>query len=177
VLYDLDGKIHAILDGGECKVGVESTIIDLTSNRPKLLRAGGMPIELLEEKLGKIEVVKSSTVALCPGMKYKHYSPKAPVFLFLPSTDMQDKIIKKYDTYSGKAVIFALNSNIVKYGDRTVYNVGKNAEDYAHNLFDFLRKADKEEFDVILCEGVDDSGFGLGVMNRLIKASADNIVE
>ena len=177
VLYDLNGKIHAILDGGECKVGVESTIIDLTTDKTRLLRAGGMPVEILEEKLGKIEVVKSSTVALCPGMKYKHYSPKAPVFLFLPSAGMQDKITQKYDTYEGKAVIFALSNNVKAYGNRVVYNVGKDAEEYAHNLFDYLRKADKEEYDVILCEGVDDSGFGLGVMNRLIKASANNIIE
>ncbi len=177
VLYDLNGKIHAILDGGECKVGVESTIIDLTTEKTRLLRAGGMPVEILEEKLGKIEVVKSSSVALCPGMKYKHYSPKAPVFLFLPSSNMQDKITQKYDTYEGKTVIFALTDNVKKYGDRVVYDVGKSAQEYAHNLFDYLRKADKEEFDAILCEGVDDSGFGLGVMNRLIKASANNIIE
>ena len=177
VLYDLDGKIYAILDGGECKVGVESTIIDLTTEKTRLLRAGGMPVELLEEKLGKIEVVKSSTVALCPGMKYKHYSPKAPVYLFLPSSDMKAKITQKYDTYAGKAVIFALSNNVSGYDGRNVYDVGKNSEEYAHNLFDYLRKADREEYDTILCEGVDDSGFGLGVMNRLIKASANNIIK
>ena len=177
VLFDLNGKIPAILDGGECSVGVESTIVDVSGKQPKLLRAGGMPIEVLEEKLGKIEVVSSSTVALCPGMKYKHYSPSASVFLFLPSADISEKITQKYDTYSGKAVIFALSENVKKYANRSVYDVGNDAEEYAHNLFDYLRKADKDGYDLILCEGVDDSGFGLGVMNRLIKASANNVVK
>lgn len=177
VLFDLDGKIDAILDGGECSVGVESTIIDLSTEKTRLLRAGGMPIEVLEEKLGEIEVVSSSSIALCPGMKYKHYSPKAPVFLFLPSKNQVEKVIKAYDEHKGRAVIFALEKNKEKYGERTVYCVGKNDKDYAHNLFDLLRSADKNEFDLILCEGIDDSGYGLGVMNRLIKASAGNIIQ
>ena len=78
---------------------------------------------------------------------------------------------------SGKAVIFALEKNAQAYGERNVYSVGKDDKDYAHNLFDLLRKADKNEFDLILCEGITDEGYGLGVMNRLIKASAGNVIE
>lgn len=176
VYFDLNGKIPAIIDGGECSVGVESTVIDLTGDKVRLLRAGGMAIEVLEEKLGKIEVEKSSTVALCPGMKYKHYSPTAKVTLVLKSESMSEKICSLYDKVEN-AVIFATKSNLEKYANRTVFCVGSNSADYAHNLFGFLRKADELGYQNVICEGVDDSGLGLGVMNRLIKASGENIIE
>ena len=175
VYYDLNGKIHAVLDGGECSVGVESTVIDLTGSMPRLLRAGGMPVEELEKKLGKIEIEKNTGVALCPGMKYKHYSPSARVVLVPPCADMSEKIKSAYDNEKN-AVIFALSQNVGTYGERMVMNVGKNAQEYAHKLFGYLRKADELGYLVIFAEGVSDEGFGLSVMNRLSKACAGNIL-
>lgn len=175
VYFDLNGKIHAVLDGGECSVGVESTVIDLTGKTPRLLRAGGMPIEELEEKLGKIEIEKKTGIALCPGMKYKHYSPNAKVVLVPPSIDACEKIKNAYDL-TKNAVIFALDSNGEKYGARTVMKVGKDAQEYAHRLFGYLRKADELGYSVIFAEGVSEDGFGLSVMNRLSKASGGNII-
>ena len=175
VYFDLRGKIHAVLDGGDCNVGVESTVIDLTGKTPRLLRAGGMPVEELEKKLGKIEIEKNTGVALCPGMKYKHYSPNAKVVLVPPCSHMCTKIKNAYDSEKN-AVIFALSENVEKYADRTVMNVGKDAQDYAHKLFGYLRKADELGYSIIFAEGVSEEGFGLSVMNRLSKACAGNIL-
>lgn len=173
VYDDLNGKIAAIVDGGECEVGVESTVIDFcTEGKVRLLRAGGMPIETLEAEVGEIEVVKNSKVALCPGMKYKHYAPTAEVYL--SPVGECDKIIAAYDEFAGKGkkvVIIALEPNREKYGDRVVWSAGKDSRDYAHNLFALLRRSDDESADVVLCEGVSDDGYGLGVENRLGKAS------
>lgn len=175
VCEDLKGKIYAILDGGECSVGVESTVIDLTTPIPRLLRAGGMPIEELEKKLGKIEIEKKTTVALCPGMKYKHYSPNAKVVLVPPCCDMTEKIKNAFDKEQN-AVIFALDKNAEKYEARAVMKVGKDAQDYAHRLFGYLRRADELGYSVIFAEGVSEEGFGLSVMNRLTKASGMNLL-
>ena len=145
VYDDLNGKIAAIIDGGECEVGVESTVIDFCSE-------------------GK--------VALCPGMKYKHHAPTAEVYL--APVGGSDKIIAAYDRFIGagkKTVIVALDGNRERYGDRLVWSAGKNSRDYAHNLFALLRRSDDESADVVLCEGVPDDGYGLGVENRLGKAS------
>ena len=82
---DMDGRIDGIVDGGPCQVGVESTILDLTTPIPRLLRPGGLPLEALEEVLGEVAVDKAVTAPLsagekprAPGMKYRHYAPKAP---------------------------------------------------------------------------------------------------
>lgn len=131
-----------------------------------------MPIEELEAEVGEIEVVKSSKVALCPGMKYKHYAPTAEVYL--APVGRSDKIIAAYDRFTEdgkKTVIVALDGNRERYGDRLVWSAGKDSQDYAHNLFALLRRSDDEKADVVLCEGVPDDGYGLGVENRLGKAS------
>ncbi len=169
VFSDLDGKIAAIIDGGECKVGVESTVIGFDGEKPRLLRAGGTPIEALEREIGEIEVVKSSTVALCPGMKYKHYSPTAEVFVCEKSA-----IIKAYDeaVNDGKrAVIIGLEKLRSEAKERNFWSVGKSVDDYAQKLFAFLRKCDDENLDAAFCQAVDETGLGSSVMNRLEKAS------
>lgn len=86
VLEDMDGKIEGVVDGGPCSVGVESTILDLTCQPPRLLRPGGLPLEDLERLIGHIDVDRAVTAPLqegekpkAPGMKYRHYAPKAPV--------------------------------------------------------------------------------------------------
>ncbi len=173
VLFDLDGKIPAIIDGGACDVGVESTVIDFcVEGKVRLLRAGGMPLETIEKVVGKVEVVKNGKVALCPGMKYKHYAPTAEVYLASPGET--DKIIAAYDEFDGegkKVAVLALASSAPAYGDRRVWTAGKDSREYAQNLFALLRRADDEGLDVLLCEGVTDEGYGLSVENRLGKAS------
>lgn len=179
VYADLKGKIPAIIDGGECSVGVESTVIDFTSAKPRLLRAGGMPLEILEAEVGEIEVVKNSKVALCPGMKYKHYSPLAEVYLAVVGECQAERMARTYDglVESGvKTVIVAMSGQADNFGSRNVWNAGETESDYAHNLFALLRKADDEKFGAVVCQGTADSGMGASVLNRLTKASGGKTV-
>ena len=174
VYDDLNGKISAIIDGGECSVGVESTVIGFEGENPRLLRAGGMPLETLEEAIGKIEIVKSSKVALCPGMKYKHYSPTAEVFVV-----SKDKLASAYEEMEKRGerpVIIALDG-VVENKSALFWSAGKSVADYAKNLFALLRKCDDEGVSVALCQAVEEDGLGLSVMNRLEKASGGKKIE
>ena len=171
VYNDLDGKIRYILDGGRCKVGIESTIVDCTDNI--LLRKGGISARDIEAVIGQLNEPKDTGIALCPGMKYKHYSPSAEVYLALPSQSMSDRIKQKYDKMSGKRIILTLGGD---YGDRNICVVGSTPEEYAHNLFAEFRRLDGEGYTCIICEGVLEQGVGAGLMNRLIKASGGKTI-
>ena len=175
----MKGKIPYILDGGACKIGIESTVIDLTRETPRLLRPGGLPVEKIKEVVGEIEVVTNASVALCPGMKYKHYAPKAEVFFSAYYDKMTDTIADWYDkivSRGGKPVIMCLDENAEKYGKRDVITTGASYDDYAHNLFADLRLADERGYGYIIAEGVPDSGIGNSLINRLIKSSGGRII-
>ncbi len=180
VLRDLKGKIEYILNGGSCKVGVESTIIDLSGKTPKLLRAGGISKEELQEVCGcEIEIAAGGTVALSPGMKYKHYAPKAAVYFSAYYDGMVSGIIRNYDILADKGnrtVILSLGKNADKYGQRNVYDMGDDVRGYAHNLFASLRRADKDGYDAVIAEGVPSDGIGAAIINRLVKASGGKII-
>jgi L-threonylcarbamoyladenylate synthase len=178
VFDDLCGKIPAILDGGACRVGVESTIIDLTRSTPRLLRAGGMPLETIESKLGKTEIVDTlnSKVALCPGMKYKHYSPKAEVYLAAAGEDTRERILRAYKGFEGKTVVVCLDSLADSLDGVEVLRAGNDAQSYAHNLFSLLRECDELGFDTVIAQGVEEVGYGRSVLNRLIKAAGGKTV-
>ena len=179
VYFDLNGKIPAILDGGDCTVGVESTVIDFTAGAPRLLRAGGMPVETIEKVIGPVTVVRNSKVALCPGMKYKHYSPDADVFMAVPGKDIKQRMADAFDKAESdgkKAVIIAMSELNDSFGNRKVWDAGKDCESYAHNLFAFLRKADDEKYSVVICQGVEEKGMGASVYNRLIKAAGGKTI-
>lgn len=173
VYDDLNGKIAAIIDGGECEVGVESTVIDFCAEgKVRLLRAGGMPIELLESEIGEIEVVKNSKVALCPGMKYKHYAPTAEVYL--APVGESEKIIAAYDrfTNNGKKRLSSRLTATGKSTEPAPYGArAKTVATTRTTCLALLRRSDDEKADVVLCESVTDDGYGLGVENRLGKAS------
>ncbi|MDE7396066.1 MAG: threonylcarbamoyl-AMP synthase, partial [Clostridiales bacterium] len=176
VFSDLDGKIPYILDGGECEIGLESTIVDASGDygECKLLRAGGLPKEEIERVAGKLETVAHSRVALCPGMKYRHYAPEADVYYALQSPSMAIRICRKYDEEKAKgrkAVIFCLSGSMARYDARTVEDMGENCDSYAHRLFACLRRADEQGYQTVLCEGVPSSGVGEAIANRLIKSS------
>lgn len=180
VYDDLGGKIAAILDGGACAVGVESTVIDFVGDTPRLLRAGGMPLEPLEEVIGKIQREVKSDKPLCPGMKYKHYAPTCDVTVVMPGEKQQQKTIDLYDklvSEGKKTVILSLEGHIPAYGDRNIFNVGADSREYAHNLFLLLRECDKVGYDAAIAEGVTDQGYGLSVMNRVCKSAGGKIIE
>lgn len=174
VYDDLNGKIAAIIDGGTCNVGVESTVIDFADEMPRLLRAGGMPVEILEAEIGGIRREVKSDVPLCPGMKYKHYSPLADVTVVMPGGAQCEKVSAAYDSFvnSGrKTVILAVSGHVGYYAGKNVVDMGKDSREYAHNLFAALRGCDKDGYDCAIAEGIGEEGYGLSVMNRLIKAA------
>ena len=180
VLGDLAGRIPYILNGGHCEVGLESTIVDVSGAVPKLLRAGGISRDEIAEACGcEVEIAASGKVALCPGMKYKHYSPKAEVYFSAYYSGMAAGIAMQYDalTSAGKnPVILCTEKNAGYYGTRNVYDMGADYRDYAHNLFYMLRKADSDNFDSVIAEGVPSDGIGAAIINRLVKSSGGKII-
>lgn len=179
VYDDLNGKISAILDGGECEVGVESTVIDFTGEKPRLLRAGGMALEKIEEVVGEIEVVHSSTVALCPGMKYKHYSPSSEVFVAAADENAVGRMVAFYEkcvSEGKKAVVIAMEENARDFDQNHFYSAGKSYEDYARKLFSLLRQSDDDGYDIVIAQGVEEKGIGSSIANRLEKACGGKFI-
>ena len=183
VADDFYGKIECIIDGGETKIGVESTVIDLTTEPPVLLRPGGLPLEEIEKVIGKIKIhpaVKGKPVKLAkaPGMKYRHYAPEAQVVVIEGERKkVKEKIkelIKEYKAQGMKVGVMATGDF---YEANAYFNIGESEEEIAKNLFKALRELDKSGVDIILAEGVEERGLGLAVMNRLKKAAGYKVVK
>lgn len=185
VLEDLEGRINAVIDGGKTKIGVESTVLDITGKYPTILRPGGVTAEELKKVLGVVRVHKlakakmkiEDAVALSPGMKYRHYAPKAKMILVEGS---EEKIIEKVqelvEGYGNKKVgILSFTGYNYKLGKEKF--LGKNLKEAARKLFTALREFDFENVDMIIAEGCSTKGIGLAIMNRLRKASGYNIIK
>ncbi len=182
VIDDFYGKIECIIDGGETKIGVESTVLDLTLKPPMLLRPGGLPLEEIERVIGRIRVhpsVKGHIVdiARAPGMKYRHYAPDAQVIVIEGRKDkVHEKIVELIQDYHRKGLKVGVMSTGGFYEADVCIDLGRNSEEVARNLFKALRELDKEGVDVILAEGVEERGLGLAVMNRLKKAAGHRTI-
>ncbi len=176
VYHDLNGKISGIIDGGPTRVGLESTIIDLSVETPVVLRPGEITPQELSEVLGeKVLInsgqVKDQDVPKAPGMKYRHYAPSEPVIIVDDTSDFA-KI--EFNEHTGVA---ALDSVLVglNVSDQNKYSLGKNLVDADHNLFGALRYFDdKQSIDQIYVQGFSGSEATLAYMNRLNKAAAEN---
>ncbi len=180
VIEDMDGRIACIIDGGDCEVGVESTVLDLNSNVPTILRPGGVSREELEKVLGRVMVYEGGAEKpASPGMKYRHYAPKAKVILVEGG---KEKILKKVASLveeqkkAGKKVgVLMLGEKKVAGGD-VVMSLGRTGAQAGKNLFALLREMDRKGVDMIIVEGVEETGRGLAVMNRLRKAASQIIL-
>ncbi|HHW58109.1 MAG TPA: threonylcarbamoyl-AMP synthase [Clostridia bacterium] len=184
VIEDLYGRVDVIIDGGKCDVGVESTVLDLTEEIPVILRPGAITLEMLKEVIGNVEVDPSllkkpqeDLKPKSPGMKYKHYSPNAEVYIVKGDLD---KVVKKIQElteeqlkYGKKVGIMATVQTSTQYKKGEVIVVGdrNKPETIAKNLFEVLREFDKRRVDVIFAEGFDYDNIGLAIMNRLEKAA------
>lgn len=159
VIEDLSGKIPMIIDGGQTQIGLESTVVDLTSKIPMILRPGKITAEELKKELGEIKIHPfKSLKPKSPGMKYKHYSPKAKVILVIGKNI--GKIIAKYkNSGCGVAIIKA----------------DKNIGLLAKNLFKKFRAFDNKKMDIIIVQGIKEKGLGLALMNRIKKAASEII--
>ncbi|MBQ9487796.1 MAG: L-threonylcarbamoyladenylate synthase, partial [Selenomonadaceae bacterium] len=181
VFADMDGKIKIILDGGACQFGVESTIVDVTSDVAEILRPGAVTKEMLEEILGAVKVAPStSSKPRAPGMKYTHYAPKVPLTLIENSTlDELEKIfrreIKKLRAENKSVGVMASHELIERLDAEKIIAVpcGRRGDlkVVAANLYESLRSFDNLPADIILAEGVADIGLGVAIMNRLRKAA------
>lgn len=177
VMDDLNGKIDIVLDGGECSVGVESTVIDCTSKIPVILRQGGLEKEKIEQIIGRIDDYKTPTSKekpRSPGMKYKHYSPRAEVYCVPNDNDFATKVtdfFTKNAQNGKKCVIIGLQDTLKSIKNIPAYNAGCDIKDYAKNLFKLLRLADDDGYDFILAELPEEKSLGRAVKNRLTKAS------
>ncbi len=177
VADDFYGRIECIINGGETEIGVESTVLDLTSHPPVLLRPGGLPVEEIEKVIGKVEIhpaVKGYAVdtAKAPGMKYRHYAPNAKVIVVEGRENrVHEKIIELIDEYRRKGLRVGVMATGRFYDADAWVDLGRSEEEVARNLFKALRKLDKENVDIILAEGIEERGLGLAVMNRLKKAA------
>jgi L-threonylcarbamoyladenylate synthase len=159
VVQDFKGKIPCILIGPNAKYGLESTVIDCTTNIPVILRPGVVTLEQLRKIDKRIRYSAKRGKVKSPGLKYKHYSPKAKVRLISDS---------RFQIQDLKASAFiGMKKNAVKF---SLTKICKSPEDYAKNLFAFFRECDEKGIKTIYCEKVSEKGVGLAIMNRLKKA-------
>ena len=184
VLEDMDGKIEGVVDGGPCTVGVESTILDLTCDPPRLLRPGGLPLEALEQLIGPISVDKAVVSPLqegeqpkAPGMKYRHYAPKAPVTVFTGAPEASAReIARRVGPTTG---VICFDEFVHLFPQQEVHTLGPSNDKLAQaqRVFDALRTFDNSDVTEILAQCPDSRGLGLAVGNRLKKAAGFHIVE
>ena len=189
VMADLQGKIAGVLDGGDCQIGLESTVVDCSGEIPVLLRPGAITFEMLQHDLTKL-VVDQAVVDVkarpkAPGMKYQHYAPAAPLVLFEGenSTAVIQKMLEEYQKAlaEGKKVGFIISEEtaqvLPKQNLTVVYGSRYILKQIALNLYCSLRFFDQNKVDVIFAEGVKRSGLGVAIMNRLDKACGHNIIK
>lgn len=184
VMDDMSGRIDAVLDGGPCAVGVESTIIDLTAEPPRLLRPGGVTVEELEAVVGPVAIDPAVTRQMAagespkaPGMKYRHYAPKAPVTAVKGQPERTaDYIAGQLTSRSGVICFDEFADRFPDHITRTLGPVEDKAA-HAHNLFDALRFFDGTDVADIWAQCPDEEGLGLAVSNRLSKAAGFHIIE
>lgn len=180
IFEELNQKVDYIIDGGETKIGLESTVIRVIDNEINILRPGKITYDDLS-KYGKVNVsshvlkeIGENDVILSPGMKYKHYAPESKCILIY--SDDEKKMIKKMqDLENDNTLVITNDKNVNLFKNALGY--GNSLEDISHNIFKILRKVDKLEKDLIIIEGVSTKGLGLAIMNRLIRACSHNYIE
>ncbi len=185
VWEDMEGRIPLIVNGGACQVGVESTVLDMTSNPPCILRPGGVTPEMLLTVLPQVTVAGSvlrplhvDEPALSPGMRYKHYAPKGALTLVMGTDENVLPLMKKkYGEAIAKgktACLLAFDDCLPALAGCHTLSLGQltHPEEMANRLFDLLRRMDQENIDVIYSQVVPAQGVGLAIMNRLGRAAA-----
>ena len=178
VYHDHNGKIPLIVDGGACRVGVESTIIDLSDETPRLLRPGGITLEMLQEVLGEVIVDKAvtgsiaqDTVVKAPGMKYRHYAPECTVIIVDGATDAAARYIKNHFVPGNRVLCFEEELDAFSAFAPLSYGKIADTDTLLAGLFGALRELDNPSIGTVFARCPAGSGKGMAVQNRLLKAA------
>ncbi len=184
VLHDHDGRIDLIVDGGPCRVGVESTIVDLTEQPPRLLRPGGITPAQLEEVLGPLVIDKAVTaqlrpdeVARAPGMKYRHYAPAEPVIIVAGSRQQAAAYIRRHYTPGDRVLCFEEELPLYEGCQPLSYGKETDVETLSAGLFAALRQLDDPSIGKVYARCPEGDGVAYAVQNRLKKAAAFHIID
>ena len=189
VADDLNGKIEMIIDGGSVEIGLESTIVDMTVWPPMILRPGAITAEMLCEVVGEVAIDEallsenSDQAPKAPGMKYRHYAPKAEMIIVNGCPEEMVKAIRQLTAErenEGKKVgIIATNESMDSYTAGIIKSIGsrENERTVARNLYRILREFDEEDVDYIYSEAFPEDGIGAAVMNRLGKAAGHHMIQ
>ena len=184
VLHDHDGQIEAVVDGGSCRVGVESTIVDLTEDRPRLLRPGGITPAQLTEVLGDLVIDKAVTAQLnpedvvkAPGMKYKHYAPQSEVVIVSGTREKAAAYIRAHYQKGDRVLCF--EEELSLYAGCAPLSYGREAEveTLSAGLFAALRELDDPTIRMVYARCPVGDGVAYAVQNRLKKAAAFRIID
>lgn len=185
VIDDMNGRADGIVDGGDCDVGVESTVIDMSSGIPTILRPGGITPQQIREILPNVRLDRHITESVAkdetpksPGMKYKHYAPDAEVTVIEGSRESVAAKIRELlasaKSQGKKTGVLAMWDN--EYDADCIIRAGSSSDEYARNMFTSLRRFDENGIDVVFAEFSETDGLALAVKNRLYKSAAYRIV-
>ena len=186
---DLDGRVEMIIDGGQVAIGVESSIIDLTEERPVILRPGYITEEMFDNVLGNVDIDRtiiapdSKIKPKAPGMKYRHYAPKGDLKIVAGPqgkvVDYINKAVAEASEKGEKTGIICTDETRALYRADSIKSAGTRTdeESIAKELFRVLREFDDEQVTVMYSESFDKSGIGMAVMNRLMKAAGQQVID
>ena len=187
---ELEGKVSAIVDGGETQIGLESTVVKVIDEIPVILRPGKVSPEDIEKVAGNVRIdknifqpAKKDEQVESPGMKYRHYAPESDCLLVYCENDLDQVFyLKKFvKEYQGNVVVIGFEEHREKLilDDERFISMGNkfDLDNFAKNIYSALRKADKIKPKIILIEGVRKQGIGYAIMNRLIRTCQNNIFE
>lgn len=180
IFEELSDKVDYIVDGGECEVGLESTVVRVVDGVPTILRPGKISPEDIQKAVGAVKIdehilknIEPDEKVLSPGMKYRHYAPKSQCVLIY--SEDNEKMVKKIQEiskeYTNPLVISCIeNAKYYEVNHKIIYGAKENLNEIAQNIFKDLRKVDSFHPDIVIIEGVKNQGIGLAIMNRLIRA-------
>lgn len=186
VYHEMNNRVDGIIIGGDCTFGLESTVLDLTNDVPMILRPGSITKEDLENVIGEVRIdpalekKEDNIKAIAPGMKYKHYSPNADVFIVSGGEkEVAEKInalVLENNKNNIKSVILCMEEHKNLYKGDTII-LGRDLQEVGSNLFDSLIMADKKGYDVVYTEAFENKGVGRAIMNRLLKSAGYKVIK
>lgn len=193
IYQELGDKVDYIIDGGECNIGVESTVVRVVDGIPHILRPGKITAEQIKDIAGDVVIDKHilgklepGAKVMSPGMKYKHYAPNTKCVLAYDEDNsiLQNKIKNAVDDClknSKKPLVMCLSDNVeflrnIYQDNLEIFDMGSSLEEMSKNIFTDLRKADNCNADLIIIQGVSTDGLGLAIMNRLLRACSYNLL-